>query len=64
MFPKIDIASEKAIIQNWTPEEVADGSKELGGGLEGVALSSSSHIDVIEETKNSIGQVHLHFCCW
>lgn len=54
MFPKIDIASEKAIIQNWTPEEVADGTKELGGGTEGVV---SSHIDVIEETKNGTGQV-------
>lgn len=55
MFPKIDIASENAIIQNWTPEEVADGSKELGTGAGGVVLTSN--IDMIEESKNSIGQV-------
>lgn len=55
MFPKIDIASENAIIQNWTPEEVADGSKELVSGPGCVVLSSN--IDMIEETKNGIGQV-------
>ena len=49
MFPKIDIASEKAIIENWTPEEVADGNREGGG-------APSQEIEVFEETKN-IGQV-------
>ena len=44
MFPKIDIASEKAIIENWTPEEVADGHREIG-----------TDIDVFEETpKNDV----------
>ena len=49
MFPKIDIASEKAIIENWTPEEVADGNREGAG-------TASQEIEVFEEAKN-IGQV-------
>ena len=45
MFPKIDMASEKAMIEKWTPPEVADGHR----GLEG-----SQEIEVLEErSKNS-----------
>ena len=45
MFPKIDMASEKAMIEKWTPPEVADGHR----GLEG-----SQDIEVLEEkAKNS-----------
>ena len=56
MFPKMDMASEKAIIENWTPEEVADGNRELGSGPGGVVLSSGD-IDVFEEAKNNVEHV-------
>ena len=56
MFPKKDMANEKAMIDNWTPEETADGTRDLGGGAEGVASASDS-IDVFEDSKNYLNQV-------
>ena len=49
MFPKKDMASEKAMIEQWTPEEVADGNRGLGSGQE---------IEMFEEgTKDSSSEV-------
>ena len=51
LFPKMDMASEKAMIEKWTPEEVADGNRGLGGSME---------IEVVEEgTKSSSGEVRV-----
>ena len=58
MFPKMDIASEKAIIENWTPDEVADGTRNLVGGAGGV-VSSSGDIEVFEEPKNNAEQLEV-----
>lgn len=45
MFPKMDMASEKAMIEKWTPEEVSDGGR---------TLEASQEIEMFEEgTKNS-----------
>ena len=48
MFPKIDMASEKAMIEKWTPEEISDGSR----GLEG-----SQEIEIYEETAKPSSEV-------
>ena len=46
MFPKIDMASEKAIIESWTPEEVSDGNRVPEAGdievVEQAVLEASS----------------------
>ncbi|CAI8045836.1 Protein phosphatase 1 regulatory subunit 12A [Geodia barretti] len=51
MFPKIDMASEKAMIEKWTPPEVADGHR----GLEG-----SQDIEVLEEKAKNSSESHSH----
>ena len=54
LFPKKDMASEKAMIENWTPEELADGqTRELTGG------GGGDIIDVFEEPKNILEQVRV-----
>jgi ankyrin repeat protein len=51
MFPKIDMASEKAMIEKWTPPEVADGHR----GLEG-----SQEIEVLEERSKNSSESYSH----